>query len=311
MFYASNHELIKLSPLCTDRYSLRRTASTLESSRYLGNGVTCASESDEEGSIQGRERALYRQQPFDQVLDDVLSLPDYNREPFESEEDLGEYSGVRRDATSQQVPRNHQGVSNLEKIRENLRLCSRDHLSRLDCRRWILHDIYQNPGFLDEKFYNELAKSLKACKKGAFLICEHGDHWHVVHDCQYNGSWCRCSSINIIHSAKSKANESSSGERVGRRFRQFSTERLLEAFEKGENTSARSTAFQKSLQLNHNKTTVRFSFTVQGTPTETDISVCNLLRYAKISHLPSTPKYLFKQNPKLSALEQLMGSELE
>ena len=97
----------------------------------------------------------------------------------------------------------------MEKVRAHLGLVFSEHLSRLDNRRWILHDIYKSPGILDQNFYNVLTKSIKARQKGVFLDSSHGDHWHVIHDCQYNGSWCRCTSINIIRNAKSAISETS------------------------------------------------------------------------------------------------------
>lgn len=66
-------------------------------------------------------------------------------------------------------------------------------------RRRILHDIYSSrpdsgrDGFLDHCMGTKYTGTI-------FIIAEHNDHFHVIHDCSYSGSTCRCQRIADIQS---------------------------------------------------------------------------------------------------------------
>ena len=234
--------------------------------RNTRNCLTSSSSLDTEGDEQGRTSPLCGQQFTCKIPYDVLELRDDHRESSQGEEESRANCGIRRDSATKQIPRDDQRIPHVEKIRQNLRQCSRDHLSRLDCRRWVLHDIYENPGLLDEVFYHELTKVLKTRKKGVFLVGEHGDHWHVIHDCQYNGSWCRCTAINLIRGAKN-SKVSTNNSFIGRgEYQRFSAERLLAKFEKRQNIGQETKIFQKSVYRTSGKTTVRFDFALPTAP---------------------------------------------
>lgn len=64
-------------------------------------------------------------------------------------------------------------------------------------RRRILHDIYSRNA---KRRGNGLLDScMGVTYNGAiFIICSHGDHYHVIHDCSYSSSTCRCTKIQAI-----------------------------------------------------------------------------------------------------------------
>uniref|UniRef100_A0A8D9AKK8 Uncharacterized protein n=1 Tax=Cacopsylla melanoneura TaxID=428564 RepID=A0A8D9AKK8_9HEMI len=64
--------------------------------------------------------------------------------------------------------------------------------------RWrIIHDIYECKDDCDRAgFTNRVMGS--AYNGAIFIISHHNNHWHVVHDCSYGGSTCRCTRLRDI-----------------------------------------------------------------------------------------------------------------
>nr|QVW56837.1 MAG: putative nonstructural protein NS1 [Phylloscopus inornatus ambidensovirus] len=64
-------------------------------------------------------------------------------------------------------------------------------------RRKILHDIYARDA---DGGRDGLARRCMGINYGGniFITAAHGDHWHVVHDCNYSSSTCRCARINYF-----------------------------------------------------------------------------------------------------------------
>lgn len=55
----------------------------------------------------------------------------------------------------------------------------------------ILHDIYgRNNSSSDIQVFIELFPV--KLSSGLFIVAQHSDHWHIIHDCAYTGSNCRC-----------------------------------------------------------------------------------------------------------------------
>lgn len=68
---------------------------------------------------------------------------------------------------------------------------------RQPLRRKILHDIY--PIGNDTEADRDIQAMLRSSFQGTvFIVCRHGDHFHVVHDCSWNSNTCRCARIQII-----------------------------------------------------------------------------------------------------------------
>lgn len=64
-------------------------------------------------------------------------------------------------------------------------------------RRRILHDIYSRD--TNRTRDGLLSRCMGVSYPGAvFIICSHGDHYHVIHDCSYSSSTCRCARIQTI-----------------------------------------------------------------------------------------------------------------
>ena len=72
-------------------------------------------------------------------------------------------------------------------------------------KRRILHDIYDrclSPG--GDRIVN---KSLGRSYPGSiYIVVAHDNHWHVIHDCQYSSSTCRCTRIDIWKSDQQRYN---------------------------------------------------------------------------------------------------------
>lgn len=78
-------------------------------------------------------------------------------------------------------------------------------------RRRFVHDIVVNTN--GEDGLEGFRKASKIRFGGAiWVVAKHSDHWHVIHDCNYNGSWCRCARLQVDNTR-----------RVSRRVHQFGT----------------------------------------------------------------------------------------
>ena len=67
-------------------------------------------------------------------------------------------------------------------------------------KRYVLHEIYSR-GYVQycrlQSFFNSLADR-NARSYNLLIVAEHGSHWLIVHDCQFNSHNCRCVIIKEI-----------------------------------------------------------------------------------------------------------------
>uniref|UniRef100_A0A8D9B8A1 Non-capsid protein NS-1 n=1 Tax=Cacopsylla melanoneura TaxID=428564 RepID=A0A8D9B8A1_9HEMI len=93
------------------------------------------------------------------------------------------------------------GVENRNRnssTRNGLRECIVAGLQERATRNRILHDIYQrqSESGMDQKLH-EIIQSGEF-RGAVFIEASHGDHYHVVHDCTWTSSQCRCGIIQRI-----------------------------------------------------------------------------------------------------------------
>lgn len=70
-----------------------------------------------------------------------------------------------------------------------------DNFRNVPCRRTIIHDVYERNTTHGE--CREILRGLHVPFRGAiFIIAAHNNHYHIVHDCAYTSSHCRCARIN-------------------------------------------------------------------------------------------------------------------
>nr|QKE54882.1 MAG: nonstructural protein [Parvoviridae sp.]QKE54956.1 MAG: nonstructural protein [Parvoviridae sp.] len=69
---------------------------------------------------------------------------------------------------------------------------------RSNLRHRIVHSVYERKLFRGETIENFTRHLQRAFHGSIFIIGEHGNHYHVVHDCNWSSSTCRCSRIRGI-----------------------------------------------------------------------------------------------------------------
>ncbi|KAI5693189.1 hypothetical protein M8J75_010606 [Diaphorina citri] len=60
------------------------------------------------------------------------------------------------------------------------------------CRNRILHDVHKREPGRDDNQTNIQNISRTQYRGTLFIVAEHDDHWHVLHDCTFTSSQCRC-----------------------------------------------------------------------------------------------------------------------
>lgn len=110
-----------------------------------------------------------------------------------------EESFVRPQEKSVYVSNDNEGSLEEDRIKQEVRNIFTDSFRKAVPRRKILHDIYERVP--DDSRIRDFYRSLGKDYTGAVLIVfAHGDHWHVIHDCSYSSSTCRCARIIEINS---------------------------------------------------------------------------------------------------------------
>lgn len=158
---------------------------------------------------------------------------------------------IGHDTSTECLSNYNQAVSSVEESKKLYRELHNRALRTMGVRDRILHDIWETPQHMDRQLFAEAIRNLCENKKGIFIIAEHNSHWHVVHDCQYTNSQCRCRSIRYIaDQIKEETDDATSDrerqQRVGRR--NSSAEEITESSQdEDQNTSPISVPFlQKS-----------------------------------------------------------------
>lgn len=104
----------------------------------------------------------------------------------EDEEGVPEDDGPVEGCADDTIPWNRQK----QKVREIFV----ESFLRKAPRRKIIHDILYNKNNTRSDDY--IRRMLESCNGGSVLIAaHHGDHHHVIHDCAYTCSTCRCAAI--------------------------------------------------------------------------------------------------------------------
>lgn len=90
--------------------------------------------------------------------------------------------------------RNFEYIKSNETERDRIKQMFIQGFSNLPPKKRILHDVYSkklesstsgfNYGILFQKHSGTI-----------FFVCDHEDHWHVIHDCTYHNYTCRCSIV--------------------------------------------------------------------------------------------------------------------
>lgn len=84
-----------------------------------------------------------------------------------------------------------------EKRHAHLRKYLVDGFKQVFPRPRILHDILVGENGR-ESVQNHQDLFNRGYKGAIFAVCIHNDHFHIVHDCQYTNSHCRCAIINVL-----------------------------------------------------------------------------------------------------------------
>lgn len=89
----------------------------------------------------------------------------------------------------------------IEDERSRIRKMFVQGFQNIPTRRRILHDVYEKKSGSNSPRFDsghvrrdfERIHSQGTRKNGAvFIVCDHGDHYHVIHDCAYSSCTCRC-----------------------------------------------------------------------------------------------------------------------
>lgn len=120
---------------------------------------------------------------------------------------------------------NNEGVYQLPKRKsEDIDNLWIRELRGVGLRRRILHDIWETPSDgLGRRFEREIIQPLfgryngvgeaesgarRNGRNGIFIIGEHEEHLHIIHDCAYSGSTCRCLHVQRLRDYTTEAIES-------------------------------------------------------------------------------------------------------
>lgn len=74
------------------------------------------------------------------------------------------------------------------------------NFSRVPPKRRIIHDVYEKK-YIESLVRRDYRDLFERHKGAVFIVCDHNDHYHVVHDCTYHNYSCRCSITQIFSSS--------------------------------------------------------------------------------------------------------------
>ena len=195
---------------------------TTESRNNSSAGTIISSSTCRNGARSARYRE--NQHATREKLDEIHGVLESNLEHQLSDDENVDQSfiGTEFSETNFETHENHSGYpKDFERFREGLIRESRIHglsrpsfsqcvrkywirsVPRSNWRQFIIHDIYGpvlgHTAGVDR--YLRGYSSIRPRRHGLFIVAEHGQHFHVLHDCSYHSGQCRCSTIrNFIHS---------------------------------------------------------------------------------------------------------------
>lgn len=127
---------------------------------------------------------------------------EYSRDSEECSDDCIEGEAVRHEATFvHDVARNLWHIEEPETARSRIYKLFDKGFREVAARKRILHDVYKS-NFNNGPVRLDTQQIHRRFTGAILIIAYHRDHYHVVHDCSYSNSSCRCEFQNYFKSSQ-------------------------------------------------------------------------------------------------------------
>lgn len=163
-----------------------KTKSKVSTSRQI-----LTSESDEEKSDAERVND-------NNIFDEHMEVRDNSDQ---SSSDFGIFTqgkSIEMDTADQRIQRDNERVCDLEGAKQAFRRMWDRAVFKMGIKSRILHDIWEVPRNFHRRLFVKIIRDHGPRKSGILIICKHGEHLHIIHDCTYTGSQCRCKVLKEI-----------------------------------------------------------------------------------------------------------------
>lgn len=161
------------------------------------------SRTDGDLAKRGKKRMVDETLQDNDVYDEILDIQSNDRISGRHVQSTGRSNRHKRHTASESVQTDDEKIYSLEDRRKIFGEMWTRTIREVGCRGRILHDIYERPRSIYYAFSGPTARRFIENKKGVFIAAEHGEHIHVIHDCQYTNSQCRCRIIRHISETES------------------------------------------------------------------------------------------------------------
>ncbi|XP_058788854.1 uncharacterized protein LOC131662885 isoform X2 [Phymastichus coffea] len=141
---------------------------------------------------RGRKETSNRRSNVDEISKKGMDLPINNSESSDDSSNVGSTNSNDDGRTTNILQTNNQEFCTMEEQRKVLRTLWNRAIREMGLKSRILHDVWEKPRSLEGKFFCQSLRNNNRNKRGVFIVAVHGEHLHVVHDCSYTNSQCRC-----------------------------------------------------------------------------------------------------------------------